>query len=69
MPCAGENRQLSVRPDDEASRRIVDGLGHEEMLALAESAGMRRTLDVITTEAVDLVERTLAQVPDWQERR
>lgn len=69
LPHHADDVLRSVRSDDEASRRIVDGLGHEEMLALAESAGMRRTLDVITTEAVDLVDRTLAQVPDWQKRR
>jgi hypothetical protein len=69
LPHHADDVLRSVRPDDEESRRASGGLTHDAMLALAEAAGMRRTLDVITAEAVDLIERTLERVPDWPGRR
>lgn len=49
----------------EAARRASGGLGHEQMLAMAEAAGMRRTLATIADQCADLIEQITAQVPEW----
>ena len=49
----------------EAARRASGGLGHEQMLAMAEAAGMRRTLAAIADQCADLIEQITAQVPEW----
>lgn len=50
----------------EAAQSASGGLDHETMLEMAESAGMRRTLVTIADQAVDLMERVIAQVPAWK---
>lgn len=50
----------------EVAQSASGGLDHETMLEMAESAGMRRTLVTIADQAVDLIERVIAQVPDWR---
>jgi hypothetical protein len=46
--------------------RISGGLRHEEMLGIAEAAGMRSTLMTIADECVALYERVIDLVPEWK---
>lgn len=50
----------------DAAGSASGGLDHETMLRMAEAAGMRRTLVTIADQAVDLMERVVAQVPAWK---
>jgi hypothetical protein len=54
------------KASDEA-KRVSGGLEHETMLQMAEAAGMRQTLVTIAEQCADLMEQTIAQVPEWRE--
>ncbi|MBP6785164.1 MAG: hypothetical protein KA152_15315 [Verrucomicrobiales bacterium] len=57
----------AIPRDSEKARRISGGLEYEAMMKMAESAGMRQTLDIIANESVDLIEQTMKQVPAWRD--
>ena len=54
------------KASDEA-KRVSGGLEHETMLQMAEAAGMRQTLVTIAEQCADLMEHTIAQVPEWRD--
>lgn len=53
--------------DSEEAKRVSGGLDYEVMIKMAESAGMRDTLVTIAEQCADLMEHTIAQVPEWRD--
>lgn len=60
--------QLTDDKASEEANRVSGGLEHEKMLAMAEAAGMRRTLVTIAEQCADLIEQVVTQVPEWREQ-
>lgn len=56
-----------VQRDSEEAKRISGGLEFAAMIEIAESAGMRDTLVTIAEQCADLMEQTVAQVPEWRD--
>ena len=57
----------AIARDSDEARRISGGLEYKDMMQMAETAGMRQTLDLIARETVDLIEQSLKQVPGWRD--
>lgn len=55
-----------VQRDSEEAKRVSGGLEFDAMIEIAESAGMRDTLVTIAEQCADLMEQTIAQVPEWR---
>jgi len=52
------------KASDEA-RHASGDLDHDQMLAIAEAAGMRQTLVTIAGQCADLIEQIVEQIPEW----
>ena len=52
------------KASDEA-RQASGGLEQDQMLAMAEAAGMRQTLVTIAGQCADLIEQIVEQIPEW----
>ncbi len=66
LPHHTEDVLRVVQRNSEESKRVSGGLEFEAMNEMAESAGMRDTLVTIAEQCADLMEHTIAQVPEWQ---
>ncbi len=66
LPQHTEDVLRVVERDSEEAERISGGLEFAAMIEIAESAGMRNTLVTIAEQCADLMEQTIAQVPEWR---
>ncbi|MBB5033973.1 hypothetical protein [Prosthecobacter vanneervenii] len=67
LPHHTEDVLRVVQRDSEEAKRVSGGLEFEAMNEMAESAGMRNTLVIIAEQCADLMEHTIAQVPEWRD--
>ncbi|WP_395740428.1 hypothetical protein [Prosthecobacter sp.] len=67
LPHHTEDVLRVVARNSEEAKRVSGGLEFDAMIDMAESAGMRDTLVTIAEQCADLMEQTIAQVPQWRD--
>ncbi|MDI1313438.1 hypothetical protein [Prosthecobacter sp.] len=67
LPHHTEDVLRDVQRDSEEAKRVSGGLEHAQMIQMAEAAGMRDTLVTIAEQCADLMEQTIALVPEWRD--
>ncbi len=55
-----------VQRDSDEAKGVSGGLEFAAMIEIAESVGMKDTLVTIAEQCADLMEKTVAQVPEWR---
>ncbi len=66
LPHHTEDVLRVVQRDSEEAKRVSGGLEYDQMIQMAEAAGMRDTLVTIAEQCADLMEQTIARVPEWR---